>query len=224
VTSTTGFNIGDAINIGGTEDTTVTGIGDGTLGVTALVKAHTEGQVISRTGGDVQYIDLELPQDVCAAPINRVARFGKESEVSLTSSGDLFATGLSPSGRLTSALDTPAFYGSPLVSWTPALGAEAYQVQWSKTKYPFVPEVYAASNTKGFMTTGTSAVLPVGSQPGTWWYRVRGFDYSLPTGAQQMSWSDPEQIVVKSIFKIVTAKPSTFTVVGAAVKKKSGKK
>jgi len=39
-----------------------------------------------------------------------------------------------------------------------------------------------------------------------------------------MSWSDPEQIVVKSIFKIVTAKPSTFTVVGAAVKKKSGKK
>jgi hypothetical protein len=34
---------------------------------------------------------------------------------------------------------------------------------------------------------------------------VRGFDYSLPTGAQQMSWSDPVQLVVAAPkFKLVT--------------------
>ena len=192
VSSTTGFGIGDTITIGN-ESTTITGIGDGTLGVTALSKSHSAGELVSRTGGSVQYVDLELPQDVCAA--GRVSRFGKSSEPSLTSSGDLFATGLSPKGRLTSALHTAAFYGAPLVSWTPALGADAYQVQWSKIRYPFTPED-APGGTKGFLTTGTSAVLPVGGKPGTYYYRVRGFDYSLPTGAQQMSWSDPAKIVV----------------------------
>ncbi len=31
---------------------------------------------------------------------------------------------------------------------------------------------------------------------GTWYYRVRGIDYNLPTGVQQMGWSDPEKLVV----------------------------
>jgi hypothetical protein len=129
-------------------------------------------------------------------------RFGKESEPSLVASGQLFATGLSSDGRLSSALHTTAFYGQPLVSWTPALGAEKYEVQWSKTQYPFTPEVGADGN-PGIMTFSTSVVLPVG--PGTWWYRVRGFDYSLPTGAQQMSWSDPAKLVVAAPkFKLVT--------------------
>jgi len=57
------------------------------------------------------------------------------------------------------------------------------------------------------LTSSTSVVLPVG--PGTWYYRVRGFDYSLPTGAQQMSWSDPVKLVVAAPkFSIVGAKTS----------------
>jgi hypothetical protein len=210
VASTAGFNSGDTITIGA-ETTVITGIGDGTLGVNALKNAHQTGEMITRTGGNVQYVDLELPQDACAA--GRVSRFGKSSEPSLTSSGDLFATGLSPAGRLTSALHTASFYGSPLVSWTPALNAEAYQVQWSKTQYPFVPEDAPAGG-KGFLTTGTSAVLPVGAKPGTYWYRVRGFDYSLPTGAQQMSWSDPAKVVVtKPKFRVAPSKNRKFKVV-----------
>jgi hypothetical protein len=52
------------------------------------------------------------------------------------------------------------------------------------------------------MVLGTSTVLPLG--PGTWYYRVRGFNYTLPTGAQQMSWSDPARIVVaKPRFQLV---------------------
>jgi hypothetical protein len=205
VTNPTGFSPGDTIAIGaGTtgESATITSVGDTQLTLAAkLAFGHGSGEAVVRGGGSLVYQDLELPQDVCAA--GRVARFGKESEPSLTSSGDLFATGLSSEGRLTSAVHTTAFYGQPLVSWTPALGAEAYEVQWSKVRYPFVAEV-AATGGKGFMTTSTSVVLPVG--PGVWWYRVRGFDFSLPTGAQQMSWSDPARLVVaKPKFEIVPA-------------------
>jgi hypothetical protein len=209
VASITGFNVGDTITIG-SETTVVTGIGDGQLAVGALTTSHSAGELVERTGGNVQYVDMEMPQDACAA--GRVARFGKSSEPALTSSGDLFATGLSPSGRLTSALHTPAFYGSPLVSWTPALGADAYQVQWSKTKYPFVPEK-APTGAKGFVTTGTSSVLPLTGRPGTYYYRIRGFDYSLPSGAQQMSWSDPAKVVVTTPkFRVAPAAGKKFKV------------
>jgi hypothetical protein len=37
-------------------------------------------------------------------------------------------------------------------------------------------------------------VLPL--SPGTWWYRVRGVDFALPTNAQFMGWSDPARLVV----------------------------
>ena len=204
VTSSNGFAVGDTITIGlgsTSETATVAGLGDGKLTLAGkLANGHGAGELVSRSSGSLEYQDLELPQDVCAA--GRVARFGKESQPSLTSSGNLFATGLSSDGRLTSAVHTTKFYGQPLVSWTPALGAEAYEVQWSKTSYPFSAEPDPRSGAKGFLTTSTSVVLPVG--PGVWWYRVRGFDYSLPTGAQQMSWSDPAKIfVAKPTFKIV---------------------
>ena len=217
VSSGAGFNAGDAVSIGAgatAETATITAVNGNTLTLAAALKfGHGAGELVKRTGGNLIYQDLELPQDVCAA--GRVMRFGKASEPSLTSSGQLFATGLSADGRLTSAVHTTAFYGQPLVSWTPALGADAYEVQWSKTKYPFTAET-APSGGLGFMTLSTSAVLPVG--PGIWYYRVRGFDYSLPAGAQQMSWSDPAQLVVaKPKFKIVVpATPSK-----AAPKKKA---
>ena len=122
---------------------------------------------------------------------------------SLTAAGELFASGLSPKGRLTAGKSSQAFYGSPLVAWTPALGASVYEVQWSKRRYPFKPEPNPQNeNALGTITLGTSTVLPL--KPGTWYYRVRGFNYALPSGAQQMSWSDPAKIVVaKPKFRIV---------------------
>ena len=158
------------------------------------------GEPVVRSSGTLQYRDAELAQDVCGSKIGRVARFGKSSEPSLTDSGDLFASGPSSTGKLVTADNGTAFYGQPLISWTPALGATAYEVQWSKTAKPFVAEAIPGGN-RGYMTTNTSLVLPVTT--GTWYYRVRGYDYSLPTKAQQMSWSD--------VAKIVVAKP-TFTV------------
>ncbi|HKT43234.1 MAG TPA: hypothetical protein VJQ85_00420 [Gaiellaceae bacterium] len=201
----TGFNPGDQVLIGAgptQEAGVITGVSGDTITLASALKfGHGFGESVVRTGGSLQYQDLELPQDVCAA--GRIMRFGKESEPSLVSSGQLFATGLSSDGRLTSAVQSTSFYGPPLVSWTPALGATTYEVQWSKTQYPFNP-VTLASGSAGLMTSSTSVVFPKELGPGIWWYRVRGFDYSLPTGAQQMSWSDPASInVAAPKFKLV---------------------
>lgn len=155
-------------------------------------------------GGSIQYVDAELPQDACAA--GRVQRLGISSEPSLTSAEAPFATGLSSNGRLTSAAHTSKFYGNPLVAWTPAFDADVYEVQYSKTKYPFEPQTDPRSKTTGFLTFSTSDVLPLTT--GTWYYRVRGIDYNLPTGVQQMSWSNPQKLVVSPpVFKVTQAKP-----------------
>jgi len=136
--------------------------------------------------GNGGYYDMELAQDVCAA--GRVQRVGISSQPSLTSgSGRVFASGLSASGRLVSGAHTAKFYGQPLVAWTPAVNASAYELQVSKKPYPFRAVLT-------HLTMGTSVVLNL--KPGKWYYRVRGFDYNLPAGAQEMAWSHPTKIVV----------------------------
>ena len=226
VASTTGLRVGNSVAIGTTptiDTETITGIGAGSISfATPLVNAHSVGEGVTLVGSTVQYQDLELPQDVCAA--GRVQRVGISSEPSLTTGDEPFATGLSPTGRLTSAAHTPSFYGPPLVAWTPALGASVYELQWSKTKYPFNPEHDPRTGATGTMTYSTSLVLPLNA--GTWYYRVRGIDFNLPSGVQQMAWSDPEQLVVTKpkLQIVVGAKPTKFKVVGAAAKNKAGKK
>ena len=219
VSTTTGFRVGDTITIGvapSADSTTVIGVGAGTLTLGSPTGfAHAPGDSVNRAGGSIIYQDMELPQEVCAA--GRVQRFGISSEPSLTTGSAPFATGLSPSGRLTSAAGTPAFYGSPLIAWTPAFGASIYEVQYSKTRYPFKPETDPRSKTTGLLTFSTSDVLPFrgSAMAGTWWYRVRGIDYNLPTGVQQMGWSDPEKLVVtKPKFKIQAGATKKFRVIG----------
>jgi hypothetical protein len=214
VADTTQFSVGDTITIGSgiNSDTgTITALGNGLLTLkNPLNSGHASGEPISTTGSSaVVYQDLELPQDACAS--GRIQRFGISSEPSLTTAQDPFATGLSQTGRLTSAAETPAFYGQPLVAWTPALGAQNYQVQWSQ-KAPGATSSYPFKSAGTIMTTSTSAILPL--TPGTWYYRVRGFDYDLPTGVQQMAWSDPQQLVVtKPTFKVGPVKKNKFKVV-----------
>jgi hypothetical protein len=219
VTTTTGFRIGDSITIGNAptmDSATITGVGAGTLTVaTPLGFAHPPSDEVDRAGGSIIYQDMELPQEACAA--GRVQRFGISSEPSLTTGDAPFATGLSPSGRLTSAATTPSFYGSPLIAWTPSFGANIYEVQYSKTKYPFKPEIDPRSKTTGNLTYSTSDVLPFrgSAMAGTWWYRVRGIDYNLPTGVQQMGWSDPAKLVVtKPAFKVAPQPKPKFKVIG----------
>ncbi len=209
VAASDAFAVGDTITVGNGgngEPATVTAVSGGTLGVAAPLKlAHGVGEPVIRTSGNIQYVHADLAQDACAVP-GHLLRFGKESEPTLTTGGEAFSSGLSPDGKLVSGSTTPSFYGEPLVAWTTALGANVYQVQWSKTSQPFVAEADPATTAAGLLTANTSALLPL--TPGTWYYRVRGFDYSLPTGAQEMSWSDPQQIVATKPTFVVVPGPS----------------
>jgi hypothetical protein len=144
----------------------------------------------------LEYQDTELPQDVCGA--GRVFTFGKVSEAVVASAGAApYVSGLSTNGSLfTANRARPSVYGSPLVAWKPALGADRYEVQWSRNSYPWVKVGLVE-------TPSTSATLPL--TPGRWYYRVRGISLALPEGGRQMSWSDPVALrVAKPKFKIVS--------------------
>ena len=201
VVDSLGFTMGTAVIGSGatSESVTVSAVNGLVLTLAApLTRAHASGEPVVGTG-NLRYYDVETPQDACAA--GRILGFGKTSEPAVSRAGSPFVSGLSPKGRLTSAARSrPSFYGSPLVAWEPALGADQYQVQWSKTKYPWRKEGEK-------LTYGTSSLLPV--SPGNWWYRIRGINFSLPGTARAMTWSDPVELRV--------SKP-TFTVV-----KKSGR-
>lgn len=133
------------------------------------------------------FVDIESPQDACQA--GRVASFGKESDGVKTGngSGAPFVSGLSPDGRFLNATKRrPVVYSTPLVAWEPATGATAYQVQWSRTKYPW----RAAGTVKTF---ATSAILNLA--PGMWYYRVRGLNQAQMRRAE-MAWSAPSAVKV----------------------------
>jgi hypothetical protein len=202
VVNTSGLAAGDAITIGTSpsqDNARIVSLSGSTVTLAAeLVYGHAPGEAIVRASGGSVLQDLELAQEACAS--GRVATFGKESEPVVTAAAAPYVTGLSTKGRLVSAVRrTSQFYGTPLVAWAPALGAGAYEVQWSKARYPFRPA--AAS----VMTYATAVTLPL--RPGTWYYRVRGINYSLPTNAQPMSWSDPVELrIAKPTFRIVGEK------------------
>ncbi len=122
--------------------------------------------------------------------------FGKVSQPVVAASSTPYVSGVSPTGRMVAAArTTPQFHATPLVAWKPATGAQTYEVQWSKARYPWV--------SAGSLTTpATSVVLPI-ARKGLWYYRVRGINPSLPPGAQNMSWSNPIQLRISgNVFKV----------------------
>ena len=62
------------------------------------------------------------------------------------------------------------------------------------------------------LTLNTTSLLPL--EPGTWYYRVRGYTFDLPIEAQAMSWSEPQKLVV--------TRP-TFVIVGESAAEKTSK-
>jgi hypothetical protein len=218
VADTSAFAIGQLITVGlapNSDTVKITGVGGGLLTVSApLNLGHALGDPIVVLGaGAGAYKDVMLPQDLCASLRHDVGIMSEPAVVS--PSDEAFVTGLSSTGKLISARTSAQFYGRPLVAWTPALRAEKYEIEWSASNDPFV----AVGNV---LTTATAAVLPLTS--GTWYYRVRGFDYNLPTGAQQMTWSTTEKLVVsKPTFKVVLTKKSAKDAAPKAVAKPKAK-
>ena len=144
---------------------------------------------------DLEYRDIQLPEDVCRA--GGAVRFGKIGKpVVLSDSKAPYISGLSPRGKLVGAKKgSQAFFGHPLVAWEPVYGAHEYEVQWSRTLNPWRPEGTPIT------TPATSAVLPVTA--GRWYYRVRGLNPSLPK-KPEMTWSKPVSLrVAKPRFRVV---------------------
>ena len=142
--------------------------------------------------GAFEYVDVESPQDACES--GRVASFGKESRPAITTAGSPYVSGLSPTGRLLAqAGKQPVVYSTPLVAWRPVVGATAYEIQWSRTKYP-----WRARGSS--ITFATSSVLKL--SPGLWYYRVRGLN-AAQVGTPAMTWSTPIAVrVVRPTFRI----------------------
>lgn len=148
----------------------------------------------------LEYWDDELAEDVCQGGSGRIATLGKTSQQPTTASTSApFISGLSPKGGLRAAsVKRPTFYGAPIVAWEPVLGAGFYEVQWSKSAYPWRP-------VGNLYTYSTQTTLKL--QPGKWYYRVRGIDLYVPTGAAQLAWSENTGIVVaKPKFRVVGGK------------------
>jgi len=150
------------------------------------------GIAINDETGEFEYWDVESPQDACQS--GRMATFGKDSRPAETSGGTPFVSGLSPTGRLLAqAGRRPVVYSTPLVAWRPVLGATQYEVQWSRSKYPWRKR----GSTRTFATT---AVLKL--SPGLWYYRVRGLN-AAQVGTPAMTWSAPVAVrVVRPTFTI----------------------
>jgi len=142
--------------------------------------------------GTFSYYDAESPQDACES--GRVASFGKESRPAITGAGTPYVSGLSPKGRLLAqAGRRPVVYSTPLVAWRPVIGATGYEVQWSRSKYPW--------RARGsVLTYATSSALQLGS--GVWYYRVRGLN-AAQVGTPGMTWSTPTAVkVIRPTFQI----------------------
>jgi hypothetical protein len=143
-------------------------------------------------GGTFEYFDAESPQDACES--GRVATFGKESRAAITTAGSPYVSGLSPKGRLLAqAGKQPVVYSTPLVAWRPVVAATAYEIQWSRTKYP-----WRARGSS--LTYSTTSVLKLGA--GLWYYRVRGLN-AAQVGTPAMTWSSPVAVrVIRPTFQI----------------------
>jgi hypothetical protein len=189
VQSAEGLNEGTLVEIGSgatAESTAILKVEDLVVTLaTPLRYGHAAVELVVG-GSEIQYWDVELPQDACAA--GRVIGFGKQSSPVVAGSSTAFASGLSPQGRLVAARgSSPTFFGSPVVAWLPALGADTYQVEWSRKAYPW--------KALGRRTTdATAATLPL--KPGVWHYRVRGVNNLLPGSAKAMTWSKPQMVKV----------------------------
>ena len=142
--------------------------------------------------GVFTYVDVDHPQDACEA--GRVSTFAKLSRPAITGSGGAFVSGLTPKGRLlASAGPRPVVYSSPLVAWRPVVGATAYEVEWSRTTYPWRRAGHR-------LTQSTSAVLNL--SPGRWYYRVRGMN-AVQIGVSAMTWSKPVAVkVARPTFRV----------------------
>lgn len=148
--------------------------------------------IVVPNSGSFDYYDNGVPQFACQA--GRMSTFAKLSKPAITASRTPYVSGLTPSGRLLAVAGSrPVVYSTPLVAWQPVVGATGYEIQWSKTTYP-----WRSSGKR--VTLSTSSLLNL--SPGLWYYRVRGLNANQ-VGTPAMTWSAPAAVrVVRPTFRV----------------------
>ncbi|HEX4525506.1 MAG TPA: hypothetical protein VH108_02065 [Gaiellaceae bacterium] len=157
------------------------------VGVVDVVADPTKG---ASSGDALEYHDLALPQDLCAANGGAaVWPFGVQSAPVTTTSGTPYASGLISGTRVVSAAKSnPSFRELPVVTWEPALAANTYDIELSRHLYPW-------HAVRKQVSAVTSAVLPLRKTDlGVWYYRVRGVNPNLSGPAQKLAWSTPTEV------------------------------
>ncbi|MGH3026248.1 MAG: hypothetical protein ACRDLR_07375, partial [Gaiellaceae bacterium] len=93
------------------------------------------------------------------------------------------ASGLTGTRVTSASRGHTLFTELPVITWTPALGAQGYQIQLSRHLYPWAVRIHLESSVP-------SVTLPLTkTDVGKWYYRVRGLNANLPGTANKMTWS-----------------------------------
>ena len=110
--------------------------------------------------------------------------FGKVSSPVVAESSTPYASGIAPDGRMTAAVkrhrSSTARRSSP---GSPRPARRPTRCSGRSTRYPWKTGRHADRD-------AGDVGRPADHDAGHWYYRVRGVNPSLPSGAQTMSWSD----------------------------------
>jgi hypothetical protein len=144
-------------------------------------------EIFEDSTGNLVYQDMELPQDACAQ--GSVFSFAIQSMKATT-----YASGVHGNRVLSSA----SFSQLPVITWSPVLGAQTYEIQLSRRPEPNWKTAIAQT------AVVSSATLKLTKKDiGTWYYRVRGVNGNLGGTAIKLRWSTGRIQISGDLFQIV---------------------
>jgi hypothetical protein len=144
-------------------------------------------EIFEDAAGGITYQDMELPQDACAQ--GSVFSFAMQSMKATT-----YASGVHGNRVLSSA----SFSQLPVITWSPVLGAQTYEIQLSRRPEPFWKTAITQT------AVVPSATLNLTKKDiGTWYYRVRGVNGNLGGTAIKLRWSTGKIQISGDLFQIV---------------------
>jgi hypothetical protein len=144
-------------------------------------------EIFEDSTGNIVYQDMELPQDACAQ--GSVFSFAMQSMKATT-----YASGVHGNRVLSSA----SFSQLPVITWSPVLGAQTYEIQLSRR-----PEPYWKTAMTQTAVVPSATLNLTKKDIGTWYYRVRGVNGNLGGTAIKLRWSTGKIQISGDLFQIV---------------------
>jgi hypothetical protein len=144
-------------------------------------------EIYEDSDGGITYQDTEVPEDACAR--GSVFHFAMQSMKATT-----YASGIHGDRVLSSA----SFSELPVITWSPVLGAQTYEIQLSRRPEPF----WKTAITQTAVVPSATLTLTK-KDVGTWYYRVRGVNGNLGGTAIKLRWSTGKIQISGDLFKVL---------------------